>query len=56
MRAGGCVPEGWCGEGVSQAKPVTVLARWNSTRRGDWLKPAVASAMAVGMVIAVPAQ
>jgi hypothetical protein len=42
---------------VSQAKPVMMLARWNSpprlTRRGDWPKPAAASAMVVSTVMAV---
>jgi hypothetical protein len=44
---------------VSQAKPVMMLARWNSpprrTNRGDWPKPAPARAMVVSMVTAVPA-
>jgi len=44
---------------VSQAKPVMMLARWNSPPRlmslGDWAKPAPARAMVVSMVTAVPA-
>src|SRR5277367_2000842 len=44
---------------VSQPKPVTMLARWNNparlTSRGDWLKPAPASAVAASMVVAVAA-
>jgi hypothetical protein len=39
---------------------IMILARWNGpprrARRGDWLESAAASAMAVGMVMAVPAQ
>jgi len=44
---------------VSQARPVMMLARWNSpprlTSRGDWPKPAPARVMAASMVTAVPA-
>ena len=44
---------------VSQARPVMMLARWNSPPRlmslGDWPKPALARAMVVSMVTAVPA-
>jgi len=44
---------------VSQPKPLMMLARWNSpprwTSRGDWPKPAAASAMVAGMVTAVAA-
>lgn len=45
---------------VSQPKPVTMLARWKNparlTSRGDWLKPAPASAVVASMVVAVAAQ
>ena len=43
---------------VSQAKPVMMLARWNSPPRltslGDWPKPAPARVIVVSMVTAVP--
>src|SRR5947207_13962722 len=52
VRVAGACRSARADRAVSQAKPVTMLARWNSpprsTRRGDWLKPAVASAMAAG--------
>src|SRR3984957_3710186 len=43
---------------VSQPKPVMMLTRWNNpprlTSRGDWPKPAPASAALAAMVTAVP--